>query len=161
MFFERDEARNKYRYLEAKIPSLINHDIPDYQQKIKDSKAEKEKLEAERDQYQRECDAIETYKKYQEKSGQTVSTEQKRQMESDRYRLLDKIQNLSYTISKQEYAINCYTNLIKEAEEFIKTSTPEIPILKEKFAAKSEEIKPYFNKMEEFYKNNIEEWQYS
>ncbi len=161
MFFERDEARNKYQLYETNIPRMINHEIPDYQQKIKDCKAEKERLETERDQYQKECDAIETYKKYQKKSGQTVSAEQKRQMDSDKYMLLDKIQQLSYPISKQEYAINCYTNLIKEAEEYIKTSTPEIPILKEKFAAKSEEIKPYFNKMEEFYKNNIEEWQYS
>ena len=64
-----------------------------------------------------------------------------------------KLIKLNMQISRLEEYKEVSKNSIKKAQE-------RIPVLEAEIKNKSDEIKSYYPKMEEFYKNNVEEWQY-
>ena len=66
----------------------------------------------------------------------------------------DKREKINIKISQLEYCKQVSQNSIQKAQE-------RIPILEAEIKRKSDEIKSYYPKMEEFYKNNVEEWQYN
>ena len=65
----------------------------------------------------------------------------------------DKLEKIALKISHLEHCKEVSQNSIKTAEE-------KIPRLKAEIKNKSDEIKSYYPKMEEFYRNNLEEWQF-
>ena len=65
----------------------------------------------------------------------------------------DKLQKINIQISQLESWKEVSQNSIKKAQE-------RIPALESAIKSKSDEIKSYYPKMEEFYKNNVEDWQY-
>ncbi len=66
----------------------------------------------------------------------------------------DKLKKINIKINQLEYCKEVSQNSIKKAQA-------RIPILEAEIKRKSDEIKSYYPKMEEFYKNNVEEWQYN
>ena len=67
--------------------------------------------------------------------------------------ILNKGYENSIQISQLESWKEVSQNSIKKAQE-------RIPALESAIKSKSDEIKSYYPKMEEFYKNNVEDWQY-
>ncbi len=66
----------------------------------------------------------------------------------------DKLKKINIKISQIEYCKRISQNSIQNAQD-------RIPVLEAEIKIKSDEIKSFYPKMEEFYKNNVEEWQYN
>ncbi len=159
ILYERDEARNTYQRYEELIPYYENKRIPELEEDIKEYTKKKEEAEAERDYYQKQVDAIKTYRELKKNSQYGLSEQDRIRFDTDEHSINWRIPHAANEVEKQESYIASTKRAIKEALEYIEKGKEEMPALKEKFLAKAEEAKTYYAKMEEFYRNNIEEWQ--
>lgn len=67
---------------------------------------------------------------------------------------------LADKLIKAEAEIKLRSGKIEELKRYLKSNKERMPIAQREFDKKCDEIWSYWPKMEEFYRNNIEEWQY-
>lgn len=82
------------------------------------------------------------------------------ELNNDINKFNDKILRLADRLIKLEASIKASEDNIRSCREYIEKATAELPVLQREFDKKCSEIWSYWPKMEEFYRNNIEEWQY-
>ena len=154
---ERDNIRLKIINKEWYI-ALYEDRIRQRHEDIEFNNNEIAKATAKKAQGKKEIEAVNTYKQYQ-LNNYGLDEKQKKQMENDIERLEYKISSANKEIEKRNgYIVNCNQD-IKEAKESIAQYKKMLAELRVKLSDLSEEIKQHYPKMEEFYRNNIEEWQ--
>ena len=156
MFMERDNARNQIqRYKDTS--RYYEEEIPNWQEELDAKTKEKETYEAEKRELEEQVQTIEKYKEIRSRNNSRSTTE----MDEDLKMLNDKLYTNKWDLEHATNKVEEYTKKIKDAKDYIAEGKARIPELQKLFEEKSEEIKPYYAKMEEFYKKNIEDWQCS
>lgn len=156
MFMERDNARNQIqRYKDTS--RYYEEEIPNWQEELDAKTKEKETYEAEKRELEEQVQTIEKYKEIRSRNNSRSTTE----MDEDLKMLNDKLYTNKWNLKHATNKVEEYTKKIKDAKDYIAEGKARIPELQKLFEEKSEEIKPYYAKMEEFYKKNIEDWQCS
>ena len=156
MFMERDNARNQIaRYKENS--AHYEKQIPEWQIELAKETKAKERFEAEKRDLDEQVQTIEKYKIIRSRNNSQPTTE----MDADLKILEDKLYRNKWDLRFATEHVEKYTKLITDAKNYIAEGKERTPELQKIFEEKSEEIKPYYKKMEQFYNDNIEEWQCS
>ncbi len=153
MFMDRDSKRklasNARLIIEEK-----NREIKEYDGKIEQNKKAKEEI--------KEAIKITNAWKYLNAKKADSLPENDRQPYQDE---IIKLENEIISLKKRLKLIDSENKKMenyKHVAQYEITKTQEcLPLIEEEIQRKSAEIKSFYPKMEEFYKNNIEEWQYS
>ncbi len=170
MFMDRDNARNQIQYKQycmqdsqaaiTKNNKLLNEfrkQKADLEKQIKVAKEWKdlndEKVNAPENDYSQF-----SYSIAREKREEDIREKDEAKVESQRVSkklmvLEDRLNKVNMNIKHGEQANHEHQLLIDRYRKVL-------PELEANFKYKTEEIKKFYPKMEEFYKNNIEEWQY-
>ena len=162
MMYERDSNRKK----------LYNtkQNIKDKEYKIRHLDQELEELNNKKNEIKEQLSAANALKKINEKrvneeenTGYTYKSYEQKQEEKAQKDFLaslsKEINKLEDKQTKTEIKIEQLEKEKTDAENYISEAKKEIPELGRKIVDKANEIKRYYHKMEDFYKNNIEEWQ--
>ena len=154
MFMERDNARNQIQRYEENS-RYYERKIPEWQQELAEETRKKEALEAEKKDFEEQVQTIEKYKAIRSRNNSQPTTE----IDEDLKVLGSKLYRNKWDLKAATERVAKTAKEITDAKNYIAESKERTPELQKQFEAKSEEIKPYYAKMEEFYRNNIEDWQ--
>ncbi len=170
MFMDRDNARNKIEYQKRGIQNssdsiarnnrLLNDfkkqkaDIEKQIQRAREWKeVNDEKVNAPYSDYSQYDRMTAEYKKSEE-------IKEKDEAKAESIRLSQKLSVLQDRLNKINLNIMQGEKANHEHQLLIDRYRKSMPELEAHFKCKAEEIKTFYPKMEEFYRNNIEEWQY-
>lgn len=172
MMFDRDKMRNTLNYTASNISGTERH-IENTEKNLVEMK---EKAEETREKLKiaKEWKNLQVKNLNKEKEN-LASLERKNgwyyseidnskkeiaELNNDINKFNDKILRLADRLIKLEASIKASEDNIRSCREYIEKATAELPVLQREFDKKCSEIWSYWPKMEEFYRNNIEEWQY-
>lgn len=172
MMFDRDKMRNTLNYTVSNISGTERH-IENTEKNLVEMK---EKAEETREKLKiaKEWKNLQVKNLNKEKEN-LASLERKNgwyyseidnskkeiaELNNDINKFNDKILRLADRLIKLEASIKASEDNIRSCREYIEKATAELPVLQREFDKKCSEIWSYWPKMEEFYRNNIEEWQY-
>lgn len=169
MFMERDKLRSIVKESEWRIP-LMQSSIENYTQTINKRTEEKNELEEQLkitkewqnfnskklNKLQKNSDN-DSNNSYYEKSRE--DKEKIKEAEEEIRKCAEKIRSLEFDIDLINEKLSKAQKSLKYEQNQLDNYTKTLPQIQELKNKKSEEIKTYYHKMEEFYKNNIDTWQ--
>lgn len=171
LFMERDGIRNRLRGYNGWEMGHWQSCINDYTKKLNNYSVQKESLEKEL-KIAKEWKALndskvnapsEDFSKYpswERYDKEREDKEERADAKAESEKFAKKINIWEDKLNKINLAMSDLQKRIDEAQNNLDRIKEQIPELERRLKEKSEEIKTYYPKMEEFYNNNIEEWQY-
>ena len=172
MMFDRDKMRNTLNYTASNISQTEKHientekNLAEMKEKAEETreklKIAKEWKNLQMKNLKKEAEKLASLENRYSWYNSEISNTKKEieELNNDINKFNDKILRLADRLIKLEASIKASEDNIRSCREYIEKATAQQPILQREFDKKCSEIWSYWPKMEEFYRNNIEEWQY-
>ena len=172
MMFDRDKMRNTLNYTASNISQTEKHientekNLAEMKEKAEETreklKIAKEWKNLQMKNLKKEAEKLASLENRYSWYNSEISNTKKEieELNNDINKFNDKILRLADRLIKLEASIKASEDNIRSCRDYIEKATAQQPILQREFDKKCSEIWSYWPKMEEFYRNNIEEWQY-